>query len=129
VTLETVAAGAKTVLTEQEGGIESITAETIADAVRRQDDLARSVWEDACRYLAIGCLNAQHSFNPAMIVLGGGMSAAGDLLLNAVREHLVEQRWSLMDDTPEVVLAELGNEAGMIGAAGLILESMENATE
>ncbi len=119
--LEAIAAGAKTVLTDGDGGAENITAKTIAGAVRQNDDLARSVWEDACRYLAIGCLNAQHSFNPAMIVLGGGMSGAGDLLLSAVRAHLADQRWSLMDDAPEVVLADLGNDAGMIGAGGLML--------
>ena len=122
--VEAVESGARTVLTEHSGGIAAITAEAVAEAVRQGDELASRIWDDACRYLAIACLNVQHSFNPAKIVLGGGMSAAGDLLCRAVRQHLDGQGWSLLDDTPEVVLAELGNDAGVIGAAGLMFEAV-----
>ena len=122
--VEAVEGGAGTVLTRHPEGIAAITAEAVAEAVRQGDDFASRIWDDACRYLAIACLNVQHSFNPARVVLGGGMSAAGDLLLQAVRQHLDSQRWSLLGDTPEVVLAELGNDAGVIGAAGLMFEAV-----
>ncbi len=106
----------------KEGGQE-IDAEQVADAARQDDPVCVRVWEDACRYLAIACVNIQHAFNVERVVLGGGMSAAGDFLLDGVRKHLERETWSLHIDAPEVVLATLGNDAGVIGAAALILQS------
>jgi len=118
--VEELQAGADSILTRSTASFEAITSKAVADAARSGDPLAARIWDDACRYLAVACVNAQHCFNPAMVVLGGGMSAAGDLLIEGVRGHLHRQRWSLAEDLPEVVLAELGNDAGMIGAGGLM---------
>lgn len=98
---------------------EPIDCLRVVDSARTGDKLCLHIWNEACRYLAIACVNIQHAFNPARIVLGGGMSGAGDFLFNRVREHFVTQRWSLHDDYPEIVPAGLGNDAGVIGAAGL----------
>lgn len=119
--IEELRAGANSVLTRSTVSLEGITSKAVADAARSGDPLAARIWDDACRYLAVACVNAQHSFNPAMVVLGGGMSAAGDLLIDGVRGHLHQQRWSLVEDLPELVLAKLGNDAGVIGAGGLML--------
>ncbi|MHC4609997.1 MAG: ROK family protein [Planctomycetota bacterium] len=120
-TIEELRAGTASVLSRSAAEVEAITSKEVAEAVRAGDELAARIWDEACRYLAVACVNAQHSFNPAMIVLGGGMSAAGDVLIDGVRAHLKQQRWSLAEDIPEVVLATLGNDAGVIGAAGLML--------
>ncbi len=122
--IEAARAGARTKLADLPGGIEAATAERVAQAARDGDEVACRIWDGACRHLAIACVNVQHAYNPARIVLGGGMSAAGDMLLAAVRAHVVALRWSLIDDLPEVVLAELANNAGMIGAAGLVLNAV-----
>jgi len=100
---------------------DAMTCEAVADAARAGDPLATRIWDDACRYLAVACVNIQHTYNPAVVALGGGMSAAGDLLVDLVRDHLRQQRWRLADDLPRIVLAKLGNDAGVIGAAGLVL--------
>jgi len=100
---------------------EHVTCKAVADAARAGDPLATRIWDDACRYLAVACINIQHAYNPAVVALGGGMSAAGELLVDRVREHLGQQRWHLADDLPHIVLAKLGNDAGVIGAAGLVL--------
>jgi glucokinase len=123
--IEAVRAGEQSALSDTPGGLESVTSKDVVAAAAEGDDLARRIWDDACRYLAIGCINVQHTFNPARIVLGGGASAAGDLLLDGVRRHMARQCWSLADDTPQVALAELGNDAGMIGAGGLMLGAFE----
>lgn len=68
-------------------------------------------------YLA--CINIQHAFNPARVLLGGGLGEAGGFLLEKVKNHVTEQGWSLHDDIPEIAMAELGYDAGVIGAAGL----------
>lgn len=93
----------------------------VADAARSGDPLACRIWDDACRFLAIACINMQHCFNPERIVLGGGMSRAGDFLLDPIRLHLDTRKWNLHSDFPEIVIGQLDNNAGVIGAAGCAL--------
>lgn len=99
---------------------EPIDAQRIAQCAQAGDELCQRVWDDACLHLAVACINLQHCFNPARIVLGGGMSMSGAFLLDRVRQHFDARKWNLHDDFPEILLAELGYDAGVIGAAGLI---------
>ncbi len=94
-------------------------AEDVAQAATAGDPLCRRVWDEACLYLAVACVNIQHAFNPQRIILGGGLANAGDFLLDAVRARFRERTWTLHDDAPEIVLAQLGPDAGVIGAAAL----------
>ena len=98
---------------------ETIDAQRVVEGARNGDPLCVRVFDDACCYLAIACVNIQHAFNPARIVLGGGMSLAGADLLDRVKDHARGQTWSLHEDLPTINLAELGYDAGVIGAAGL----------
>ncbi len=97
-----------------------VDSELVARHARDGDTLCQRIWDEACLYLAVACIDIQHAYNPATIALGGGMVEAGDFLIGPVRQHLRAQRWVLHDDVPEVVLAKLGRNAGVIGAAGLI---------
>ncbi len=99
------------------------TASDIARAATNGDAVCAKVWDEACKYLAVACVNIQHAFNPQRILLGGGMSLAGDLLLAPVREHVRSQAWSLHADLPEITLAKLGPDAGVIGAAALAFDA------
>ena len=99
---------------------ETIDAEHVATHARSGDSLAQRIWDEACLSLAIACLNLQHAYNPAKVVLGGGMSRAGDFLLDRVTRHFDRHKWSLHDDFPTIALAKLGYDAGVIGAAGLV---------
>lgn len=96
-----------------------ITAADVANQARRGDALALRVWDEACRFLAIACINIQHAYNPALVVLAGGMIQAGDFLLDRVRGSLRELRWSLVEDLPAVELSRFGPDVGAVGAAGL----------
>ncbi len=100
----------------------SITADVVAEAARSGDALCLRVWEDACRMLAVACVGMQHAVNPRHILIGGGMSAAGAILLDAVRRHQKALTWQLHADAPLIGLARLGNKAGIIGAAALAFE-------
>jgi glucokinase len=102
----------------------AVTPLDIEEACRAGDAAAVDVWETACRMLAVACVNTQHAFNVELIAIGGGMSGAGDLLLDSVQRHFSELTWNLAEDQPRIVLAELGNDAGMIGAARLALEEL-----
>lgn len=107
---------------------DEVDARCVAEAARRHDPLCAGIWEEACRYLAIACINIQHAFNPSLVLLGGGMSAAGSLLLDRVRHHLVLLRWALHEDVPQVALAQLGNDAGVIGAAVLAWDGVDSVS-
>ncbi len=98
----------------------TIDARLVADSARQGDPLCLRIWNEACLYLAVACVNIQHAFNPARVLLGGGMSQAGDFLLDGVKQRFADQKWSLHDDYPEIALAGLGYDAGVIGAAGLV---------
>lgn len=89
----------------------------IANAAAAGDALALEVWNETCRYLAIACINIQHAFNPERVVFAGGLSETGDLLLNAIKTAYCAEASRLLGDPPELRLAELGNDAGFVGAA------------
>ena len=61
--------------------------------------------------------------DPEIIVLGGGMAAAGALLLDSVERHFREQYWKLGSPRAKIRIAEVGNDAGFIGAALLARET------
>ena len=67
----------------------------------------------------------QHAFNPERILLGGGVAAAGDALLDPLREKFGDLTWNLIDDQPAIELATLGSDAGAIGAAGWYYKSIQ----
>ena len=96
-----------------------ITAKDINEARRAGDDFAAEVWDEMTRYLALGCVNFSRILDPDRIVLAGGMAGAGDDLLSPVREHYRALHWSLTEPQTAIVLATLGNDAGVIGAAGV----------
>jgi len=105
-----------------------LSAEEVASRAQQGDPICAKVWNDACLYLAVACVNVQHAYNSQRIILGGGMSQAGDFLLSSVRHHLADQAWRLHNDLPEICLAELGADAGLVGAAAL-LHAHRNKTE
>ncbi|MCG8404428.1 MAG: ROK family protein [Phycisphaerales bacterium] len=96
---------------------EAITAKMVVDAARTEDALACRIWEDTCRYLALACINVQHTLNPECIVFAGGMSTAGDFLREPVARTVRKLHAERFGMPPEVRIAELGSDAGFIGAA------------
>jgi glucokinase len=111
--------GAACTLGEAIRGGEPIDCIRVEEAAKAGDALCLRVWDDTCLYLAIAAINIQHAFNPARVVLSGGMSGAGAFLLDPINEHLGRQRWKLHEDLPEIRLSDLGPDAGLIGAAAL----------
>ncbi|KKL29038.1 hypothetical protein LCGC14_2369150, partial [marine sediment metagenome] len=95
-----------------------ISAKDVAEARDEGDKLAEEVWDRAMTYLAIACVNICRILDPDLIVLGGGMAGAGDSLLQPLREHFAALHWRLDEPRTSLVLATLGNDAGVIGAAG-----------
>jgi glucokinase len=94
-----------------------ITTEVIFQAARDGDAVACEILRRAGRYLGIAVGNILAVISPQKVIFGGGVSQAGDLLLRHVREKARERVLVIPVDRVEFVIAELGPDAGMIGAA------------
>jgi len=100
-------------------------AETVAEAARRGDSKALQVLEDTAEYLAMGLANILSLLNPEMIVLGGGLMQAGDLLLEPVRRRMVRWAQPVAMKRTRIELTQLGGNAGLLGAARLAFLRLE----
>jgi len=96
-----------------------ITSKDVNEARAAGDGFASEVWDEMARYLATGCVNFARILDPERIVLAGGMAAAGEDLLGPVLEHYQRLHWSLTEAKTKITLATLGNDAGVIGSAGV----------
>ncbi len=103
--------------------IDDLDVADVVAAVEAGDAIAEAVWDEACRAVAIACVNLQHTFNPQRILLGGGVAGARATLLDRVIACFRENTWTLAADAPEIILAQLGNDAGATGAAGWFLHT------
>jgi glucokinase len=93
------------------------TAEEVFSGARDGDERCRSAIETVAGYLGIALANMVTVLGPDRIVLGGGIAAAGELVLGPVREHVRRRVTLVPTDEIEIVHAQLGASAGAIGAA------------
>lgn len=101
---------------------EDVNAKVVFDLAKEGDELALIVYRNFARYLGIACANIGSILNPSTIVIGGGVSAAGDFLLDGVRKVYEENSFPQVRTSTKLALATLGNDAGVIGAASLVLQ-------
>jgi glucokinase len=94
-----------------------VTAEIVTEAARAGDQAARSVFESAGRALAVGLGGLVNVFNPEMIVIGGGVAKAGDLLLEPLRRWLPYYAITSIAEAVRILPSALGEDAGIYGAA------------
>ena len=99
---------------------EPLSAKSIFDAMKAGDALAKDVVEEFSRYLGYGLANLAAVTDPSVIVIGGGVSNAGEILLDYVKKYF-QQKAFFANKNTEFILATLGNSAGICGAAKLIL--------
>jgi len=108
---------------EWDGKKRELTAEQIFALHREGDPLAGKLVGEAIRHLAIGLSNLVHLFDPSLIVIGGGISRAGDLLFFPLRQELEKWLMPAFQKSCEVIPAELGPDAGTWGAAALAIRA------
>ena len=100
-----------------------ITAKTLWDAAKAGDVLANEITDAVSAYLGMALANAMYLVDTEKIVFGGGVSKAGELLLQKV-EKAYRSRVFAHSREKEFLLAKLGNAAGMRGAAALLLQKI-----
>ena len=101
-----------------------IVGKTVTELAINADPLAREVVAEAGRHLGVALASLANIFDPDLFVIGGGVSIVGDLMLDPAREELRSRALPPMNRVP-VQLAELGPEAGMIGAAAMALIELD----
>jgi glucokinase len=121
--IERISRGAKSSLIDMAGGkIDEITAEMVGKAAQSGDNLAREAIARTAYYLGIGMVNIVNIFNPEMVVIGGGMSALGEMIIAPGRKMVAERPYSINAQSVRVVTGRLGNEAGVYGAAAFAFD-------
>jgi glucokinase len=128
--IQRIKRGEKSALTGMAGGkIENITAEMVGAAARSGDTLAMDVISRAACYLGVGLVNIVNIFNPELIVLGGGMAGLGDLLIGPGQRLVGERAFTISSRAVRIVVGQLGNEAGVYGAAAFALEKIRGGQD
>lgn len=102
----------------------TIDAKMIFDLAKENDKLANMVVDRAAVYLGIALGNVANLLNPSTIVLGGGVSKAGQFLAEKVNKEMQHFLFPTIREYTKVRIAELGNDAGVIGAASLVLNEL-----
>ena len=100
-----------------------VSAKTVFDAVKQKDALAMEVAEEFGKYLGDGLAVIASVINPDTIVIGGGVSKAGEILMDYIKPHYEK---NVFHGSREVnfALATLGNDAGIYGSAKLVLDAV-----
>lgn len=103
--------------------VEGITAKDVFDAAKAGDEVAVRIVSRAAYYLGKAMAAVAVTLNPERFIIGGGVSKAGEFLFEQIRETFMKLTPDPVTRGVSIVPAELGNDAGMIGAAGLFLRS------
>ena len=107
-----------------DGDLRNVNGKTAFDAYRMGDKAGCEVVDRYIFYIACGVANVINIFQPDIICIGGGVSKEGDTLLAPLMSYVNKERFgkNLAKQT-EIVVAKLGNDAGIIGAANLYLNA------
>jgi glucokinase len=112
--------GSRDLLARGDGTIAGLIGSHITDAARDGDKLAIELLASSGDWLGAGIATLAMLFDPSIVVIGGGVIDAGELLLEPARKAMMrEMPFVGKHPVPEIVAAKLGNDAGLVGAADL----------
>jgi len=101
---------------------DQVTPKDIFEHARNGDQFALSIFNTVVEALAVAIGSLVNIFNPQLVILGGGIANAGDFLLNPVLERSRNYVLPTMLGTYQVKLSQLGKDAGILGAASIVIE-------
>jgi glucokinase len=105
-----------------------ITSQQVYEAAREGDEAAIHAMQATGRYLGIGIANLINIFNPEMVVIGGGVKDAWDLFFNDTHTEVLKRAFAVPGHRARIVPSQLGDDAGMVGAAAVALQRAEGRT-
>lgn len=97
---------------------DGLTSRAIDEAANQGDELGRRLMKETAYYLAVGAVTLLHTIDPDMLLFGGGMIGAGEDFLEEIRQHVQNMAFPAVAKGARIEYAELGSDAGFIGAAG-----------
>jgi len=103
-----------------------ITAKDVFEAYSNGDEVAEEIVNHVMRYLALVLAGVGNTLNPENIIIGGGVSNAGELLLKPLKKYFDEFAFTTVRNSTKLSIAKLGNDAGAIGAAYLVKKFITN---
>jgi glucokinase len=104
---------------------QEVTAQAVAEAARAGDALASEVWDETIRHLSVGVGNIFNALAPEAVVIGGGVSTAGEQLFEPLREHVRARVRMLPPEKINILQASLGGDSGIHGAVILGQAALE----
>jgi glucokinase len=120
--LESLASGTSIARIAREKGLSHASAELVAKVAAEGDKAAQDVWFEAMHYLGIGVANVVNAFNPRLVIMGGGVTKAGDLFFDPIRKAVAERAMHPLAADVEVVPAANGDLTGLMGAIAVAIE-------
>lgn len=118
-----LAAGRASSMAAFAGGPDKVTSHHVLQALAQGDVLAREIWDETLEYLGRGFAVIINTFNPDRIVVGGGVTAAGDVLFAPLRSKALGYAFPRLAAVCSIVPAGLGGDVGVVGAAACAFES------
>jgi glucokinase len=104
------------------GNLKSVTPETIQAAALKGDKMARRIWKEAGEYLGIALSGVINLLNPEVIVFGGGVARAGELIFKPMKAEIRKRTFKTPFEKVKFTCTRFGEDLGVIGAALLILQ-------
>ena len=117
--------GGGLILEHAGGRIEDITAKSVFEAAKKNDPAAQAIVKKTGFYLGAGIANIINLFNPEVVIIGGGVSKAGGILLDSVKAAVGEYSLEINLKKAAIVLSKLNLTAGVLGAAALCWQEIE----
>lgn len=106
--------------------LDEVNGKTAFECSKKGDKAAIGVVDYYVKYLGEGMLNFANIFRPQAIILGGGVCAQGDYLINKLKDYCKDRDYGFSGMPRfDILVAQLGNDAGIIGAAGLLLADIK----
>jgi len=106
------------------GEIAQIRAEDVVAAAKAEDPLAEAIWTETVEVLASALTDLVNILEPDLVVLGGGVTRSGDMLIEPVRRSVLEQAMPPAAAAVRIVLAELGDTVGVVGAGAIAFDKL-----
>ena len=104
--------------------LNQISAEIVATAANQGDKLGRSIMEETGEYLGTGVANIINLFNPELVIVGGGVAQAGDLIFEPLKKAVQKRAFSVSAEVAKIIPVSLGKDCTVIGAAALVLKEI-----
>jgi glucokinase len=127
--LEAYVSGTSIAERAREAGLAFETAADVAVAARGGDEGAVRLWDETVEALSCGLTSIVNLFEPELVVLGGGVTRSGELLLDPVRAAVRAGAMRPAGEAADVVLSRFGDQVGVVGAAAIVYDRAELALD